>query len=99
MSDTRRELYVYYRVAAAHWHEAADAVARWQREMCLTHPGLVARVLRRPEADDAVVMLMEVYAGLRAIDAVVEATLVRGASALEPWLLDQRHIERFEALD
>jgi quinol monooxygenase YgiN len=99
VNAARREVYVYYRVAPAHWLETADAVAQWQREMCRSHPGLVASVLRRPEAHDDVVTLMEVYAGSHTIDAAFEATIARGAEALGPWLLGERHIERFDALD
>ncbi|HEX6722510.1 MAG TPA: DUF4936 family protein [Burkholderiaceae bacterium] len=96
MSSARRELYVYYRVAAAHWRDAAHAVAQWQQQMGASHPRLVARVLRRPETRDGAVTLMEVYGG---IDAAFEAAIAHGAPALEPWLLGERRIERFDALD
>ena len=99
MSAARRELYVYYRVAAAHWRDAAHAVAQWQQQMGASHPRLVARVLRRPETRDGAVTLMEVYSGIDTIDAAFEATIANGALALEPWLLDQRRIERFDAVD
>jgi hypothetical protein len=95
----RRELYVYYRVAAVHWHDAADAVVRWQQQLRHAQPGLSTRVLRRPETRDDAVTLMEVYAGSCIVDAAFEATIARGAPALQPWLLGERHIERFDALE
>ncbi len=99
MSDARRELYVYYRVVPAQWRDAARAVAQWQQQMRASHPGLVARVLRRPETHDDAVTLMEVYRGPCTADAGFEALIARGVAALEPWLLGERHIERFDALD
>lgn len=99
MSDARRELYVYYRVAAAYWRDAAHAVAQWQEQVGSSHPRLVARVLRRPETRDGAVTLMEVYGGIDTIDAAFEAAIAHGAPALEPWLLGARHIERFDVLD
>jgi hypothetical protein len=95
--STRRELYVYYRVPESQWRGAADTVMAWQRELCLRHPGLHARVLRRPEAHDAVITLMETYAGT--VDAASEAELARGAPALRDCVVGERHVERFDTLD
>jgi hypothetical protein len=100
--SARRELYIYYRVALPHWRDAADAVTACQRELCDAHPGLVARVLRRPDAHDGHVTLMEAYAnasGAREIDAALEAEIARGAPALARWLTGERHVERFDALE
>ena len=97
--SARRELYVYYRVAEAQWRDAAHAVAAWQRELCAVHVGLDARVLRRPEAHDAAVTLMETYCGADTVDAALEAVLAEGAPGLQRWLIGSRHIERFDALD
>ena len=99
MSAARLELYVYYRVAPAHWRDAAGAVAQWQRQLEKAHPALSARVLRRPEVRDDAVTLMEVYAGLGSFDAGFEATIARGAPALATWLVGARHVERFDAID
>jgi hypothetical protein len=99
VSDTRRELYVYYRVATVHWRDAADAVAHWQQRLEQARPGLSARVLRRPETRDDAITLMEVYAGSATIDTAIEAVIARGAPELHAWLLGERHIERFDALD
>ena len=100
MSDSRRELFVYYRVARAHWRDAADAVEQWQRQLQRSHPGLLARVLRRPEAIDDTVTLMEVYAiDGGSVGTALEADIVQCASALQPWLIGERHSERFDTLD
>jgi len=97
-----RELYVYYRVAQTHWRGAVDAVSAWQRELHSARPGLIARVLRRPGVHDDAVTLMETYAfepDSGAIDDALQAALVRGAPALRPWLVGERHAEPFDALD
>jgi hypothetical protein len=98
----RRELYVYYRVAPAHWRAAADAVSAWQQELRSAHPGLIARVLRRPDARDDAVTLMETYAfepGTGAIDDALQMAIERGPPALRAWLIGERHAEPFDALD
>lgn len=99
MSDSRRELFVYYRVARTHWRDAASAVETWQQQLQRSHPGLLARVLRRPEAVDDTVTLMEVYAiEDGSVDSVLEAEIVRYASALQGWLIGERHNERFDTI-
>jgi hypothetical protein len=97
-----RELYVYYRVAQTHWRAAADAVLAWQRELRSARPGLITRVLRRPDVRDDAVTLMETYAfepNTGALDDALQSGIERGAPALQPWLNGQRHIEAFDALD
>jgi hypothetical protein len=96
--SARRELYVYYRVAEPQWRDAAQAITAWQRELCHARARLTARLLRRPEARDGVT-LMEIYAGADTADAELEDEVARGAPALRRWLLGERHIERFDALD
>jgi hypothetical protein len=98
VSAARCELYVYYRVAQTHWRAAADAVLAWQHALSIRHPGLTARVLRRPDARDDAVTLMETYA-FDAIDEAVQAHIERGAPILQPWRIGERHVERFDALD
>lgn len=102
MSVVRRELYVYYRVSQTQWQAAVDAVSAWQREVCNARLGLIARVLRRPDVRDNAVTLMEAYAfeqGTGAIDEALQSALERGAPALRPWLIGERHVEPFDALD
>ena len=90
---------MYYRVAVPQWREAADAVAAWQRVLCLAHPGLEARMLRRPDVHEAVVTLMETYAGAATVDATLQDEIARGAPTLRGRLIGERHVERFETLD
>lgn len=97
--STRRELYVYYRVAEPHWRAAADAVIAWQRRLCQARSGLETRLLRRPDPRDDQVTLMETYACADGIDATLHAELARGAPALQRWLCGERHLERFDPLD
>lgn len=100
MSQSRTELFVYYRVPLARWRDAARVVEQWQQRLQRLHPGLLARVLRRPEAADETLTLMEVYAFEdRSIDARLEDEIERSAAALEAWLIGPRHAERFETLD
>lgn len=100
MSRTRRELFVYYRVGRAHWRDAVDAVEQFQQRLRQAHASLVARVLRRPDEADDMVTLMETYAlhGGQ-VDATLEAEIARSAAALQPWLIGERHCERFDALE
>jgi hypothetical protein len=101
VSAARHELYVYYRIAQGTWRDAARAVTAWQQRLCGTHPGLSARLLRRPEAQDGAVTLMEVYTLDRdddALEAPWPADIAGGAPALQPWLLGERHLEHFDAL-
>jgi hypothetical protein len=100
VSVSRHELYVYYRVAEPQWREAADAVVAWQHALRLAHPGLEARVLRRPEAHAGAVTLMESYVGADAVDGTTfDTQLLNGAPALQAWLIGERHVERFDTLD
>jgi hypothetical protein len=94
-----RELYVYYRVQQAHWREAAQTVMAWQRHLRAAHPNLGARLLRRPDAHDDCVTLMETYTGALAGDAALQAEIAHGAPALQPSLIGERHVEHFDALD
>jgi hypothetical protein len=98
----RRELYVYYRVAPAHWRAAADAVSAWQQEVRSARPGLIARVLRRLDVRDDAITLMETYAfesDTGTVDDALQSAIERGPPALQAWLNGQRHVEPFDTLD
>jgi Domain of unknown function (DUF4936) len=97
--SARRELYVYYRVQLQQWRAAAEAAMAWQRELCRAHAGLRGRVLWRPDAPDDAVTLMETYSGADISDAALEAMMAQGAPTLPRWLIGERHVERFEALE
>jgi len=103
VNGERAELYVYYRVAPADWRAAVQAVRELQRRLCAEHPGLIARVLRRPGASADAVTLMEIYAfddGRRAgVDAALRSRIDEAARPLAPWLAGPRQTEVFDALD
>jgi hypothetical protein len=99
VSTARAELYVYYRVAAPDWQRAADAVRDFQRQLCMAHRGLTARVLRRSDSAIDEVTLMETYAfAPRGIDDEMRRRIDRAAGVLTPWLIGGRHVEVFEPL-
>jgi hypothetical protein len=82
LSALRR--YVYYRVREADLAAATAALRAL--------PGDV-ELLRRPEANDGFVTLMEVHRG---DDPALEA---RCAAAIAPWLQGVRHVEVFAPLE
>jgi uncharacterized iron-regulated membrane protein len=86
-------LYVYYKLPAERVPAVAAEVRRVQAALCRAHPGLQADLLRRPEAPDGVVTLMETYAG--ALTPAVEAAIAEATSALP----GPRHSERFIPLE
>lgn len=95
------ELYVYWRASA---HDAAvvrEQVAAAQQQLQSDHPGLQARLLRRPEVDSrGEHTWMEIYTHPSAPTAL--AGPLRGeidaamASALGSRLRGPRHVEAFE---
>ena len=98
-----RELFVYYRVAAAAAHGARSAVETLQAALCDTHPGLEARLLRRRGDGPAggVETWMETYARPASpdgVDAALQRAIEEGAAAaLAAWVDGARHGEAFEA--
>lgn len=94
-----RELFIYWKTAAA-GAEAAEREARqWQDELRRQCPGLRASLYRR--ADDPAarhgktVTLMETYAGT-AVDAAMEQRIAsEGDARLRRWLDGSRHVEVF----
>jgi Domain of unknown function (DUF4936) len=101
VSGHRTELYVYYRVAGPHCPAARQVVHGFQRQLCDRHPGLNARVLRRPAETGDGVTLMEIYTIERegGIDATLQAHIEAAAAALTPMLASPRQVERFNPLD
>lgn len=97
-----RELFVYYRVHA----DAADAVRamvrRLHASMLSQHPGLTARLLRRPEQVDGFETWMETYAmdaahAPQGIGPALQAAIEAQAAPLLPLLHGPRHTEAFIA--
>jgi len=100
---SRRELYVYYRVARANVQPALQTVLAFQQDLRTAHPGLAARVLRRSEERSDGVTLMEIYAfddgRNTGIDSALRAHIEQAAAALTPLLSSPRQTEAFDALD
>ena len=98
-----RELFVYYRVGAALAPAARVAVEALQVALRDAHPGLEARLLRRPgdERADGFQTWMETYARPASpggIDAALRQVIEdRAAAALAAFVDGARHVETFEA--
>ena len=98
-----RELFVYYRVAAASAHGARAAVDALQAALRAAHPGLEARLLCRRGDGPAggVETWMETYARPGTpggVDAALQQAIEEGAAAaLAAWVDGARHGEAFEA--
>ena len=97
--DTALELFVYYRVAPARAGETSAAVHTMQAMLTSAHPGLQARLLRRPEVSQDRLTFMEVYAQPLAaggVDTRLRAEIEAAATVLAPWIDGARHTEVFE---
>lgn len=93
-----RELFVYYRVAESTLDSACRDALDMQRTLCDAHPGLQARLLRRPEASEGRCTLMETYTRVAGIDSALQAEIDAAArAALARWQLGERHTEVFRA--
>lgn len=91
-----QELFVYYRVVPDDAAALGAAVRAMHAALASAHPGLQARLLRRPEVAQGRLTLMEVYARPPAgIDAGLRAEIDTAARALAPWLDGERHTEVF----
>ena len=86
-----RRLYVYYRVPQATLAATLLAVRAMQAALVAAHPGLRAQLMRRPEAREGGITLMEAYAG--AVSPALEAALAERSRALP----QPRHNEYFES--
>ncbi|MBG6082478.1 DUF4936 family protein [Rubrivivax gelatinosus] len=83
--------YVYYRVAEGEVGACAEAA----RAVIASLPFAV-ELLRRPEIRDGLATLMEVH---QAPDEHAAADAeARLAAALAPWIVGERHVERFVPL-
>ena len=94
-----RELFIYYRIATSDAATAHEIVTAFQARLRTRHPGLTARLLRRPEEHLGRQTWMETYKHPAAggIDDALAADIEREALALAPLLQDTRHIEAFVA--
>ncbi len=98
-----QEVFVYYKVAEADVDAVRTAVDALHQALRADHPGLQARLLRRPGSSDGVVTVMELYARETTpthpggVDAALRAAIDERARALQPWLKTPRHTEVFQA--
>jgi hypothetical protein len=95
-----RELFVYYRIRKNVLAEAREAVLRMQRELCIAHPGLAARLLTRQGDAAGAETWMETYALRGAqgagIDTAIEAVIAGRSACLAPLVDGSRHVEAFD---
>jgi len=93
------ELFVYYRVDAAHAAEAKAAVQRWQHDLDSAYPELHGRLLKRPQTRDGLQTWMETYTHSKAATGVsqlqLQTLLPAGPAELRRWLHGDRHLEVF----
>jgi hypothetical protein len=94
----QREVYVYYRVAGADAAALAGRVRALQVDLCARHPGLHARLLRRPVAPGDVQTWMEVYAMPGGVSEDLQRAIEAAAASLLPSLQGPRHCEVFEGM-
>ena len=99
-----RELLVYYRVRAYDAEAALVLVRGLQARLTAQHPGLIARLLRRPEAADGLQTWMETYAidpghAPAGVGLELQAAIETQAIALLPLLDGPRHTEGFVACE
>jgi len=105
MTPGRRQLFIYWRTAAADARAALQTVRSLQSELRRLHPGLHCALYLRhdPAADDAT--LMETYAldaalAVAGVDpALQQAIESMVGAALAPWQRGTRHVEVFDAID
>lgn len=96
-----RELYIYYRVASGSAELARSRALAMQQQLCARHPGLRARLLRRPEESGGQQTWMETYAAdpLLApggVDAALQAAIAAAAAEWHALIHGERHCEAFE---
>ncbi len=95
-----RELFIYYRSPEIHASALQARAQEFQARLCLDHPGLRARLLRRPEVKDGRITWMETYAIVPmtpvALDDTLQAQIERHARAALAGLIEgDRHLEVF----
>lgn len=97
-----RELYIYYRVAAASAGAARTQVTALHRELRVLAPWLRARLLVRPVNGAEEQTWMETYASAGdddRIDAAFQAEIETRARRLLTAVTEPRHVEVFEACE
>jgi len=96
-----RELFIYYRMPPDAAHAAREAVEAMQDRLRQRHPGLTARLLRRPDEKDQEQTWMEIYAmepggTTGGVTPQIQADIAQAAAAaLAPFATGVRHAEVF----
>ena len=100
-----RELFIYYRLRSIDAEAARGLVLDYQAQLRSQHPQLIARLLRRPDHDDAAgerQTWMETYSTdpMRepaGVTAELQTEIEAKAAVLVPLLDGPRHTEVFTA--
>jgi len=101
----QRQLFIYWRVAAADLPAALGALRDWQSELIDRQPQLRCGLYQRTSTDDADATVMESYALESALPHPgIDEALCRyidqaGQALLQRWLRGERHLEVFDALN
>ena len=92
-----RELFIYFRAQAQDDAVVKAAVHQMQDELRLAWPGLSARLMHRPEAQDGLRTWMEIYAmpGAGGVPLSLQSAIESAAQSAVPGLVGQRHVEVF----
>jgi len=97
-----RELFIYYRVRSVDAPAGHAAVLASQQHLRDRHPGLLARLLRRPEEADGHQTWMETYAADPLQDPIgitraLQADIESSAQSMSHCVEGSRHTELFIA--
>jgi len=95
-----RELFIYYRSGQDQASHVANLVLAFQARLAAGHPGLVARLLRRPEIVDGTHTWLETYSmhslhSPNGVSPALAQEIERQAEVLRPCLAGERHVEVF----
>ena len=96
-----RELFIYYRSPRDAAARVMANVRDFQARLIEGHPGLAARLMRRPVDLDGVDTWMETYSmdpthSPNGVDPALQFEIERQAAGLAPLLIGPRHVEVFE---
>lgn len=96
-----RELFIYYRSPQDEATRVRVLVRELQARLTAGHPGLVARLMRRPEIVDGAHTWMETYSmnpahSPQGVSPALAQEIEAQARCLAPCLIGTRHVEVFE---
>jgi hypothetical protein len=95
-----RELFIYYRIPVARAGAALEAALAMQARLRQRHPGLTARLMRRPDEPNDLQTWMEIYAfhlegHPNGVTPALAAAIATEAAAMAPFIGGVRHTEEF----